>query len=73
MVTNNWIKVYTSTEPYKIELLKGFLLKHNIRAIPINKKDSSYLVFGDIELFVASKDVLHTKNLINKQEDEPDA
>ena len=73
MVTNNWIKVYTSTEPYKIELLKGFLLKHNIRAIGINKKDSSYLVFGDIELFVASKDVLHTKNLINKQEDAPDA
>ena len=73
MVTNNWIKVYTSTEPYKIELLKGFLLKHNIKAISINKKDSSYLVFGDIELFVASKDVLHTKNLINKQEDEQDA
>ena len=73
MVTNNWIKVYTSTEPYKIELLKGFLFKHNIRAISINKKDSSYLVFGDIELFVASKDVLHAKNLINKQEDEQDA
>jgi hypothetical protein len=72
-VTNNWIKVYTSTEPYKIELLKVFLLKHNIRAISINKKDSSYLVFGDVELFVTSKDVLHAKNLINKQEDEPNA
>ena len=72
-MTNNWIKVYTSAEPYKIELLKGFLLKHNIRAISINKKDSSYLVFGDIELVVASKDVLHAKNLINKQEDEQDA
>ena len=71
-MTNNWIKVYTSAEPYKIELLKGFLLKHNIRAISINKKDSSYLVFGDIELVVASKDVLHAKNLINKQEDEQD-
>ena len=66
-MTNNWIKVYTSTEPYKIELLKGFLLKHNIKAISINKKDSSYLVFGDIELFVTSKDVFHAKNLINKQ------
>ena len=49
------------------------MIIHNIRAISINKKDSSYLVFGDIELFVASKDVLHAKNLINKQEDEPDA
>ena len=73
MVPNNWIKVYTSTELYKIELLKGFLLKHNIRAISINKKDSSYLVFGDIELFMDAKDVLKAKNLINKQEDEPDA
>jgi hypothetical protein len=31
------------------------------------------LVFGDVELFVASKDVLQAKNLIKKQEDEPNA
>ena len=66
----NWIRIYTSTDPFKIELLKGFLDQNNIVAMSINKKDSSYLAFGEIELFVDAKDVLQAKVLINKQEDE---
>ena len=64
----NWIKIYSSSEPFKIEILKGFLKEKNITAISINKQDSSYLAFGDIELFVDAKDVLQAKMLIKKQE-----
>ena len=67
-MTNNWTKVYTSTEPYKIELLKGFLDENNIVAMSINKKDSSYLAFGEVELLVDAKDVMKAKILIKKQE-----
>ena len=66
----NWIKIYTSTDPFKIELLKGFLNQNNIVAMSINKKDSSYLAFGEIELLVDAKDVMKAKILIKKQEDE---
>ena len=66
----NWIKIYTSTDPFKIELLKGFLDENNIVAMSINKKDSSYLAFGEIELLVDAKDVMKAKILIKKQEDE---
>ena len=66
----NWIKIYTSTDPFKIELLKGFLDQNNIVAMSINKKDSSYLAFGEIELLVDAKDVMKAKILIKKQEDE---
>ena len=66
----NWIKIYTSTDPFKIELLKGFLDQNNIVAMSINKKDSSYLAFGEIELLVEAKDVMKAKILIKKQEDE---
>ena len=66
----NWIKIYTSTDPFKIELLKGFLNENNIIAMSINKKDSSYLSFGEIELLVDAKDVMKAKILIKKQEDE---
>ncbi len=65
----NWIKIYASSEPYKIELLKGFLEENNITAMSINKQDSSYLAFGEIELFVDAKDVLKAKNLISKQDE----
>ncbi len=64
----NWIKIYTSTDPFKIELLKGFLNENNIIAMSINKKDSSYLSFGEIELLVNEKDVMKAKTLIIKQE-----
>ena len=66
----NWIRIYTSTDPFKIELLKGSLDQNNIAAISINKKDSSYLAFGEIELLVDAKDVMKAKILIKKQEDE---
>ncbi len=66
----NWIKIYASTDPFKIELLKGFLDENNIVAMSINKKDSSYLAFGEIELLVDAKDVMKAKILIKKQEDE---
>lgn len=67
---NNWIKIYSSAKPFKIELLKGFLKEQDIVAISINKQDSSYLAFGEIELFVDTKDVLQAKMLIDKQESE---
>jgi len=67
-VPENWIKITSSKQAYKIELLKGFLKGHNIISVSINKKDSSYLAFGEIELFVDSKDVLKAKNLIQKQD-----
>ena len=66
----NWIRIYTSTDPFKIELLKGFLNENNIVAMSINKKDSSYLAFGEIELLVDAKDVMKAKILIKTQEDE---
>ena len=64
----NWIKIYASTDPFKIELLKGFLDENNIIAVSINKKDSSYLAFGEVELLVDAKDVMKAKILIKKQE-----
>jgi len=67
-VDYNWIKIYTSTDPFKIELLKGSLNENNIVAMSINKKDSSYLAFGEIELLVNEKDVMKAKSLIKKQE-----
>ena len=64
---NNWIKVASSKQAYQIELLKGMLEENNIIAVSVNKKDSSYLAFGEIELFVESKDVIQAKNLIKIQ------
>ena len=60
-------KIATSKQAYQIEILKGMLEENNIIAVSVNKKDSSYLAFGEIELFVESKDVIQAKNLIKIQ------
>ena len=57
----------SSKQVYQIELLKGMLEEHNIIAVSVNKKDSSYLAFGEIELFVESRNVVQAKNLIKIQ------
>jgi hypothetical protein len=52
----NWKCVYSTDQVYKAEAVKEFLAKEDIEAFVINKKDSAYTVFGDVELFVQPED-----------------
>ena len=63
-----WTNIFISTDPFKIELIKGMLKEHCIHAVTINKKDSSYLVFGTIELYVMEKDANSARQLIDQQQ-----
>ena len=60
-----WVKIYSSTEPYKIDMIKGLLFENNIHSVEINKKDSSYL-FGEVDLCVRRESVVTAKYLIEK-------
>jgi len=51
----NWIKIFSSNDNFKIEVLKNLLLSNNIPAVVINNKDSSYLMFGTIDLYIENK------------------
>ncbi len=62
----NWIKIYSSTDPFKIDLMKGLLEENNIRNVSMNKKDSSYLCFGEIDILIDHKDFDKARILINK-------
>ena len=61
----NWSKVITSTNPNLIDLLVQLLKEQNINSVAINKKDSSYTIFGNIELYVNDIDVEETTKIIN--------
>ncbi|SMO53200.1 DUF2007 domain-containing protein [Solitalea koreensis] len=53
---NSWVKVYTTPIWYKAELMKHLLEEENLDVIKLNKRDSSYLNFGEIELYVPGID-----------------
>ena len=61
---DRWNKVFSSTDHFKIQILEGLLRKNHIPAVIMNKQDSSYNLFGDIELYVKSKDISNAKKLI---------
>ncbi|MBT3417572.1 MAG: hypothetical protein HN427_02230 [Flavobacteriales bacterium] len=61
----NWTKIFFSTNPNLVDLLVTLLEEKEIPAVSINKKDSSYTIFGNIELYVKDTDVEESKEIIN--------
>lgn len=65
-VEEQWEVIYRSTLLYRVEMLKDLLENEEIPAVIINKKDSSYLAFGEIELHVLRDDVMKAKIIANR-------
>ena len=56
-----WYKLYITRNYAEASIIKGMLEENNIEVVIMNKLDSSYLNFGDIELYVPT----HLKDLAN--------
>jgi len=63
-----WEMVFCTTALYQIDIMKALLEEENIISIAINKKDSSYLAFGEAELYVKREDALRAKQIAVKFE-----
>jgi hypothetical protein len=64
----NWVKIYSSTQWYKVQFIKGLLEEQEIENVEINKQDSLYrnTLFGEIELYVSHDNVIKSKYLIER-------
>jgi len=60
-----WTKVYTTDKPYQADMLVELLNENDIVGVPVNKKDSSYIAFGEDEVYVKDEDVEKAKIIIN--------
>jgi len=63
----NWICVYTTGQEYHAELVRGYLANENIEAVVLNKKDSAYVCFGYVEVYVQPEDENLAIELIKKR------
>lgn len=61
---SNWSKIYESKKPYRAEIVKDILEQHHIKAIVMNRKDSAYDIFGQIEVHVEAEKVLTALKII---------
>ena len=62
----DWFKLYTTRDYTEANIIKGMLEENNIEVVILNKLDSSYLSFGEIESYVPThlKDI--AKQLLDK-------
>ena len=64
-VEKNWDKIFVSKNPNLVDLFIQLLKEQNIQSVAINKKDSSYTIFGNIELYVKDTDMKKSKEIID--------
>jgi len=64
-VEKNWDKIFVSINPNLVDLFIQLLKEQNIKSVAINKKDSSYTIFGNIELYVKDTDMEKSKKIID--------
>jgi len=60
----NWIKIFTSANYYRSEMVKQALAGHEIDSVILNKQDSLYRAFGDIEVYVHQNDFSNALEVI---------
>jgi len=60
------IKVLSTDNPNKAVIVKQMLEENNIKVVLLNKQDSSYLMFGLVELYVQEDQVEKTENLLKE-------
>ena len=67
------VKLLSTDNPNKAEITKQMLEENNINVVMLNKQDSSYLMFGSIELYVDEKQLNQVTDLLKYTEDERNA
>jgi len=56
IMEKDWKQVFLAGELYQAEIARELLENNGINAVVINKKDSSYLAFGNLEVYVNEND-----------------
>jgi len=60
------IKILSTDNPNKAAIIKQMLEENNIKVVLLNKQDSSYLMFGLVELYVQEEQLEKTENLLKE-------
>ena len=53
---------------HKIEIVRAVLNDQDIKSVVVDKRDSSYFMVGDIEIYVSNEDAILAKIIIEQNE-----
>ena len=63
----DWVKIYTSSDFFKSELVKQVLIDHEIETILINKQGFPYRI-GEVEVYIHEDNFQKAIEIIVKNE-----
>jgi hypothetical protein len=61
-----WTVIFTTTQTFEAELIKQNLANHGIEVVILNKHDSTYTTFGELEVYIKDEDKAAALNLIKE-------
>jgi hypothetical protein len=65
-----WVKIRSDSSTEAVHILQAMLEAEGIRVVVINKRDHSYQMFGEAELYVHHSDAEQALTLINTHKNE---
>jgi hypothetical protein len=61
-----WQRIYFTDKPHLIQIAKSILEENHIESVIVDKRDSSYVTLGELELFVKDDDITLAKFLLEE-------
>lgn len=61
-----WTKIFETPNPIEARIVVDMLGANGINAVEMNKRDSSYTVFGRVEVYCQPGDVITAKTLLEQ-------
>ncbi len=61
-----WTKIFETSNPIEARIVMDMLGANGINAVEMNKRDSSYTVFGRIEVYCQPDDIITAKTLLDQ-------
>ncbi len=61
-----WEQIYISDRTHLVEIVKAVLAESGIQSFEVDRRDSTSMTIGYIELYVKNNDVVLSKFLIEK-------
>lgn len=66
----DWVRVYSGNDEVQTELVNASLHAAGIETRVLDKKDSEFVMIGQIEIYVLKEDAEKAVALLQKQEDD---
>ncbi|MCS7018226.1 MAG: DUF2007 domain-containing protein [Cytophagales bacterium] len=63
----NWQKIHSTATLLQAEIIKERLQANDIQAIIVNKRESAYNLFGEVEIHVLREDVIKALQLLKDE------